>query len=116
MTTSTDTTPQATAWGVGVTDRDDLTMMLVSAAQERPGAFLAALRGCTRDLDTDAQDDAFLGWLAGGGWTLTTKTDREYLFDADGHLELVNRDSCRRCRRQSSHMRRWPRQALRWWR
>lgn len=37
MTTITDITPQATAWGVGVTDRDDLTMMLVSAAQERPG-------------------------------------------------------------------------------
>lgn len=65
MTTSTNTTPQANAWGVGVTDRHDLTMMLVSAAQERPGAFLAALRGCTRDLDTDAQDDAFLQWLAG---------------------------------------------------
>lgn len=46
------------------TDRDTLAMLLVSERQERPDAFLGALRAATKDLDTDTRDDAFLRWLA----------------------------------------------------
>lgn len=51
-------------------DRRALTTLLRQARQETAGAFLAALRGATRTLPLDEEDDRLLVWLS--GWDAET--------------------------------------------